>query len=209
MSGNNVIGILLGRKYSGKSYLLSQLLPINQKTHFVCDYAKQFHGIIYEDFGQLIQDFKDEKLKGKLCVCRFINKTDFLWLFQLLTKIENAVLVIDEVQLFIKYQKMNDNLYTILTTGRNFNIDILVATISPIGIDKMIFRQADFIVCFNIQEKSDIEYLRSLSITSEVADQLPLLDIKKHERIVLGDTQYLSIPSTYKVATKEIMEVSQ
>lgn len=200
LNENNVVGIALGKKHTGKTTLLRQLLPLNDKQHFVCDRGRRFYGVIHNDFGSLIENVRSDKtpMRGKVQVCRFDNASDYDYLFELVNIVKNCVLVIDEVQLFIKYGKMNERLYEILTVGRNDGVDILFATISPIGLDKMIFRQADFVVCFNIQDKNDLQYLASNSLIGERAYELPTLSVDKHEKIVFGNTGDFYIQSDRK-----------
>lgn len=203
-ANNNIVGIIIGKKDTGKTWLLNSLIPVNQKTHYILDYSNRFHGEIHYRFKTILDKHLDNQFHkrndkpARQVVCRFgmENKADYYRLFEFITIIGNCVLVVDEVQLFIKYGKMNDKLYEILTAGRNKGIDILFATISPIGVDKMIFRQADWVVVFTVQEDSDLDYLMSLKmIRSKVtAEDIENLDAKKHERFVFGDTSPLVIP---------------
>lgn len=201
---NNIVGICIGKKHTGKTTLLKSLLPLNDKPHFVCDIAEQFNGVIWYNFEALINDVENNKqnIRGRINVCRFANFSEYNWLFRLVQTHRNCVIVIDEVQLYIKYGKLDNTLYEIMTVGRNYGIDILMATVSPSYIDKTIFKQSDFIVCFNVQDKYDIQYLAGNSLIGERAIELPNLSVDKHEKIVFGDTGNLMIGGTTNTKTE-------
>ena len=200
MNENNVFNLFIGKKFSGKTYDMKMIIPINEKMHIICDTAKKFdNGEIFLNFDQFATTIQTTKgFQKRNMICRFFDLDDYNWVFTFVREFaektgKGLVLLIDEVQVHTRKGKTSEDLANILSVGRNFGIDILAATNRPLGIDHNLTAQADCLVVYQINEDSDLEYLSKVPyIGKENAYLLPTLNDsgknpELHEKMIFGN----------------------
>lgn len=194
---NNEITVILGRKGSGKTYYARvmmanksrmiafdpkwQLSDLGVVIHNALDlirYIKANHArtfrVVYQpdvdihEEGALFKEFQS------VVACAYYTK--------------NLYLFLDEIYLYTSRSKRGNVLENIINSGRHDQISIVATTIRHTDTSRNLTAQADSIIAFQIQEPSDIEYLRTYF--GDLAEKLPTLPPRHHIKYIHGKAEY-------------------
>lgn len=178
----NEIIVILGRKGSGKTYLARRIMadkrrlivfdpkwqlsdlglvihnPIDLISYIKANHSGSFRVVYQPDVdiqeeGALFRDFQD------VVACAYYTK--------------NLYLFLDEIYLYTSRTKRGNVLENIINSGRHDQISIVATTIRHTDTSRNLTAQADMLIAFQIQEPSDIEYLKTYF--GPLAEKLPTL----------------------------------
>ena len=158
----NYIMTVYGKKGSGKSYFVENFIK-NLNRLIVWDTMRIFDNnftIVYS-LKQLNRIFKKIK-SNELITFRLslrLNKNYFDDINRFLLNLKNITYVIDELQVFVSALKIPEYLNTLITESRHFETNLIFITQRPVFIPRIILANADYIVSFEINLKTDLDVL--------------------------------------------------
>ena len=158
----NYIMTVYGKKGSGKSYFVESFVK-NLNRLIVWDTMRIFDNnftAIYS-LKQLNKIFKkiesNEIINFRLSLR--LNKNYFDDVNRYLLRFHNITYVIDELQVFVSALKIPEYLNELTTESRHFEINLIFITQRPVFIPRIILANADYIISFEINLKSDLDVL--------------------------------------------------
>ena len=158
----NYIMTVYGKKGSGKSYFVENFIK-NLNRLIVWDTMRIFDNnftLVYS-LKQLNRIFKKIK-SNELITFRLalrLNKNYFDDINRFLLNLKNITYVIDELQVFVSALKIPEYLNTLITESRHFETNLIFITQRPVFIPRIILANADYIVSFEINLKTDLDVL--------------------------------------------------
>ena len=153
-----------GKKGSGKSYFVEYFIK-NLHRVIVWDTMRIFDSGFTNVYSvkKFIKVFKkietNEMVSFRLSL-RF-NKKYFDDINQLLLRLKNITYVIDELQVFVSALKIPEYLNDLVTESRHFETNLIFITQRPVFIPRIILANADYVACFEINLKTDLDVLSS------------------------------------------------
>ncbi len=160
----NYIMTVYGKKGSGKSYFVEYFIK-NLNRVIVWDTMRIFDNGFTPVYSlkKLNKIFKkietNEIISFRLSLR--LNKNYFDDVNRELLKIKNITYVIDELQVFVSALKIPEYLNELITESRHFETNLIFITQRPVFIPRIILANADYIVCFEINLKTDLDVLNS------------------------------------------------
>ena len=160
----NYIMTVYGKKGSGKSYFVENFIK-NLNRLIVWDTMRIFDNnftLVYS-LKQLNRIFKKIK-SNELITFRLslrLNKNYFDDINRFLLNLKNITYVVDELQVFVSALKIPEYLNTLITESRHFETNLIFITQRPVFIPRIILANADYIVSFEINLKSDLDVLNT------------------------------------------------
>lgn len=158
----NYIMTIYGKKGSGKSYFAENFIK-NLNRVIVWDTMRIFDNnfIVITSLKQLIKIFKKIKTNEivNFRLSLRLNKKYFDDINLFILNFQNITYIIDELQVFVSALKIPENLNELITESRHFEINLIFITQRPVFIPRIILANADYIVSFEINLKSDLDVL--------------------------------------------------
>jgi ABC-type dipeptide/oligopeptide/nickel transport system ATPase component len=183
MASNYIIGII-GKKGSGKSYLIKTKFLKNVKRYIVIDTLQEYtQGVIFDDVSLVHEYLKEHINDSYKIIFRPKNDGDVDMLLSLTVMINNYTLIIEEVDFYADTFHINENILYNIKYGRHFSRNLVWISRSPYEINRFLTRQTDVIICFNQTEPRDIEYLNKYSFDKNIKM------LEKYEYAVSGDAE--------------------
>jgi len=183
VSKSNYIMTIYGKKGSGKSYFADYFTK-NLKRLFVIDTMRIFDNAeaIYsiKKLQKIIKDIRYNKIVSFRYAIR-LQRQYFDIVMSLLIGITDFTLVIDELQVYVSSLKIPDNFEVLLTEGRHFQINFITITQRPVFIPRIILANADYIVAFETNLKSDLDVLA----TYKYFDEEKVKNLKDYEFFII------------------------
>ena len=158
----NYIMTIYGKKGSGKSYFAENFIK-NLNRVIVWDTMRIFdkNFIVISSLKQLSKIFKkiatNEIVNFRLSLR--LNKKYFDSINKFILNFQNITYIIDELQVFVSALKIPEYLNDLVTESRHFEINLIFITQRPVFIPRIILANADYIVSFEINLKSDLDVL--------------------------------------------------
>jgi len=175
------IFLSLGRRGSGKSYLLRRIsAAYPRKVIFdsLGEYTDTDGSLCYsfEEFTQAVLNTEHDS--SFTIIFRFDpekedSRPEFNEALRILWYRGNCFVLIEEIQLFASTHAMPLWLKNALLTGRHRNLALGFSTQRPGECHKTIISQANHVFAGSLHEKNDLDYVRS--VVGEGAYQCPLL----------------------------------
>jgi len=168
------IVIVIGRKGSGKSYLIKHLFLRQFDSFVIDDHVMERTRNEYADYG-----FRTRYLSEIMSKPR-VNYYDYQKDDSSFEKIWNAVkahanrwgdtlFVIDEAHIHFSKKSLPVAQKEVLHENRHYGTGIILASQRIYDINPIAYKQADYIILFYTREPREIEFLRKY-ISSEVAE---------------------------------------
>ena len=168
------IVIIIGRKGSGKSYLIKHLFLRQFDSFVIDDHVMERTRNEYADYG-----FRTRYLSEIMSKPR-VNYYDYQKDDSSFEKIWNAVkahanrwgdtlFVIDEAHIHFSKKSLPVAQKEVLHENRHYGTGIILASQRIYDINPIAYKQADYIILFYTREPREIEFLRKY-ISSEVAE---------------------------------------
>lgn len=219
----NIICSIIGKTGSGKSTFLNKLLKEDFRRKrregiVVLDLRGDHLNLIKEcDFHYL--SFFEEYLDLKIDYVKLIKKNKFLIIepikisregYEILSdliagavlEVGNRIFVLEEASLSAPvYQSIRKNLSILATTGRKLGIDFYFTTQRPSLVNTTIISQANVRVSFALDDKNDLNRVKSYFNSSE-----DLNNLKRFEFLIKNEFNHKEAKSdTNKV--EEIFDI--
>jgi len=173
------IVIVIGRKGSGKSYLIKHLFLPQFSSYVIDDHVMERVRNEYADFGYRAKYLSEIVGKPR------VNYYDYQKDDSSFEKIWNAVkahankwgdtlLVIDEAHIHFSKKSLPVPQKEVLHENRHYGTGIILASQRIYDINPIAYKQADYIIIFYSREPREIEFIRKY-ISSEVAETVKTL----------------------------------
>lgn len=158
----NEIGVIIGRKGSGKTTLA--------KTYILAAKKKRGRIIIVDSLGEydgvhIIQLSELEKvLKNPYFMVRIIpqDPQDVDIIIALAMRAKKCLVVIDEAGLWQNPAYLPPVMLEGLRLGRHYQLDLLLIARRPTELNRMATAMSDTLYIFGTHEPRDLEYIRSI-----------------------------------------------
>ena len=173
------IVIIIGRKGSGKSYLIKHLFLPQFQSFVIDDHVMERTRNEYADYGFRARYLAEIVSKPRVNYYDY-DKTD-----ESFAKIWNAVklhaqkwgdtlFVIDEAHIHFSKKSLPVAQKEVLHENRHYGTGIILASQRIYDINPVAYKQADYIILFYTREPREVEFIRKY-ISSEVAEQVKTL----------------------------------
>ena len=196
---NNIIGFI-GRKGSGKSFFVKELLKSGAlKRYIIIDTQNE-----YSYFGTIIEDV--ESLREFLLrhgdtdfrvVFKLKHLEDQEELFWITRNVNNYTLIVEEIHLFCNPYFIQEDLKNNLALGRHKGRSLWYISQRPAQINKLLTSQSDLIVVVGaIHEPADLAYFGRMKFSKN------LENLSQYEKSFYGDSSLIG--ETNKKETPKI-----
>lgn len=177
---------ILGVTRSGKSYLTESIIYHLSET---CNRI-----IIIDDLNQIdiegftvcysLQDFIYNLINQYdfHLIVHLHDDSEYYDIFALIWRLNNLILVIDELSLFCDPFNLPESLRHLTQRGRLKNISLIWNTQRPANISRNISSQNEFIISFVLYEMSDLKYFY---FDKANVDRIRQLSLEKHQYSLL------------------------
>ena len=183
MNPDDII-VIIGRKRSGKSYLIKHyfmpVLKAHRISYIIDDHNLLRSGSEYSKFGYYATTLSDIVSKQYVVVYdREKNDVFFekLWNAAKLhaKKWGTSVLIIDEAYYHFKYrQKVTPAIDEALHANRHAALGLLLSTQRVYDLMPIVYKQADLIIMFYTREPNELKWI-SKYISDEAAEKVKTL----------------------------------
>jgi len=196
-TANYIIGVL-GKKGSGKSYLVKQMLR-HIDRYIVIDPMGEYDGCFIAESYEELYEYLGGFHSGKFGIaCRFENDDELELLWDLSNEINDYTLIVEEADMFAHSNDVHPALLNRLKHGRHKGRSTIWISRSPFEIHRYLTRQTDLMICFLQTEPRDVKYLEAYTFDRDITK----LNYKNYEYAV-----WLSYPGASELLTK--LQISQ
>jgi len=173
------IVVIIGRKGSGKSYLIKRLFLPQFDSYVIDDHVLERTRNEYADYGYRAKFFGE--IVGKQRVNYYDREKDD----SSFEKIWNAVkahaikwgdtlFVVDEAHIHFSKKSLPLAQKEVLHENRHYGVGIILASQRIYDINPVAYKQADYIILFYTREPREIEFIKKY-ISTEVAETVKTL----------------------------------
>src|SRR4030042_3939700 len=177
MSEEKKIILVIGKRGSGKSYLVKKM-SASERRLFVFDLMSEYTGGVVFSAGnprELAWFWKQFYTRDFRMIYRPLRpKAEILQIAELIYLLGNVTFVVEEIDAICTAYDLPEAFSMIVQRGRHKQISWIGVTPAPFGIHRDLTRQAKEIFVFNTTERRDIEYLRNL-LGSEIEPKIAAL----------------------------------
>jgi len=183
----NSITVVLGKKGSGKSTLVGEIIKSNRRVVVLDALAeydmKQGCAVVWESdcVDAIVERYRSNR-KFKLS-CRCIEVEDNLALMRVLYECPGILIAIEETSLYCSPSNLPSELARLIRYGRHKELDLVLVSRRASELHRDITANADNVVTFRQQEPRDIQYLKSFFGD----DALTLQNLPDYHIKVYGD----------------------
>lgn len=168
------VKLILGKRGSGKSHLVHQLIADIPRLLIFDPQAEYTEGIVFEP-----EDYR----KMLLCMglwgdhrFRFIYRpinppAEVGRIAKLAFAVGRLTLVTEEIEVYATATSIDPNLLNLIARGRHRDIELIATSQRPHHISKLVTSQAKEIYIFSTNEPRDVDYLKEL-IGSDIEPRL-------------------------------------
>jgi DNA helicase HerA-like ATPase len=168
----NYIMTIYGKKGSGKSFLaenftekLKRLIVWDTMRIFDKGYTPVYS---FKSFLKYVKKIQNNDLIEFRLSLR-LNPAYFNEACKLLTTLDKLTFIIDELQVYVSALKIPDGLNELITESRHFEINLIFITQRPVFIPRIILANADYIACFEMQLKGDLDIISTYKYSNPEA----------------------------------------
>jgi len=165
MNEEQKIILVMGKRGSGKSYLVNKLIAAERRL-LVWDRMSEYtQGIVFtpEEKSQFREFFYEVYRKSFRIIYRPLHPTQEIgWISELVYVLGNVTFVVEEVDSICTSYQLHETMEGIINRGRHKNITLIGVSHAPFGIHRDLTRQAKEVYVFNTNEPRDLAYLRNL-----------------------------------------------
>lgn len=163
---------VIGKRGFGKTTLSKFILSkVTGKTIIIFDPLAEYVGAYsFEDTTQFLEHIGEHGLLKKIYVCRFQTDSEFTFLFEIVSKLENIFLVIEESDLFCNPHFIDPHFSQIIKYGRHSNNTYLAITRRTTEINNLVISQSHYVFSFRQSLVVDIDRLIKLGFTPNVGN---------------------------------------
>lgn len=177
MTDEKKIILVIGKRGSGKSYLVKKLIQSRTRL-LIWDLMSEYTGCVvftaeeWETFRAFF--LKVYYKKFRIAYRPLHPKEEIDRIARLIYELGNVTFVVEEIDAICGSNYIDPTLECILHRGRHRNIELIGVTPAPFGINRDLTRQAKEVYIFNTNEPRDREYIRNLlgSETEKMLDSL-------------------------------------
>jgi hypothetical protein len=172
--------VILGRRGSGKSFLIKNFLRTARLRFVIYDPLGEYGGFMQADNAHDILDYVEAE---ESFIYTSDQDADFERFCQIIYEATDYYIVIDEIDLFTQAGNMPQSLRKIVRYGRHKNLGLIVISRRPAAMPREITSQADFILSFTQHEPNDLKYLAEFMTTpnAEALKSLPKYGYKIYD----------------------------
>jgi len=168
------IVIVIGRKGSGKSYLIKHLFLPQFGSFVIDDHVMERTRNEYADFGYRARYIAEIMSKPRVNFYdREKDDNSFARIWEAVkahsVKFGDTLFVIDEAHIHFSKKSLATAQKEILHENRHYGTGIILASQRIYDINPIAYKQADYIILFYTREPREIEFIRKY-ISSEVAE---------------------------------------
>lgn len=182
---DNDVFAFFGRKGSGKSYLVKQVIREYPRVIVIDSLAEYDKGFdVFEGKRDCITAMRDvsDQPKYRLAL-RCLPVEDNLELIDYMYEFPGALIVVEETSLYTKSNFLPEPIAKLVRYGRHREIDQFYIARRPSEVARDITAMADLVVSFQQREPRDVKYLRETAgDTADLVQHLP-----KYKCMVWGD----------------------
>jgi DNA helicase HerA-like ATPase len=168
------IVIVIGRKGSGKSYLIKHLFLPQFNSYVIDDHVMERTRNEYADFGYRARYLAEIVSKPRVNY----DDSSFEKIWNALKAHANrwgdTLFVIDEAHIHFAKKSLPTAQKEVLHENRHYGTGIILASQRIYDINPIAYKQADYIILFYTREPREIEFIRKY-ISSEVAETVKTL----------------------------------
>lgn len=179
----NTVTIVLGRKGSGKSWLVHELIEGYRPRRVViidslAEYGPESEPKIKAEVARGFDESLDaleaaESRRRFVLSLRVLSPEENLELLGVAFRLRRFLLVVEEASLYCSPTLLPDEVAQLIRYGRHQEIDQVYVARRPSELHRDLTANADVLVTFRQQEPRDLIYLRSFY--GREADELPRL----------------------------------
>lgn len=164
---HNFIGGVMGKKGSGKSFLVKQCIDRLPRV-IIVDPMYEYTGTICNDWNEvvdLIDAFRDDNFT---CVYRPQNDDDLEKFMPLINAVNEYTLVFEEVDKMCDPRQIHPELLHLTKYGRHSRRNLLWISRNPFEISRFLTRNSDFLITFRQTEPRDLDYLYEYTFKKDI-----------------------------------------
>jgi DNA helicase HerA-like ATPase len=184
----NVIGTILGRKGTGKSWLVREILtefPRVLILDTVAEYGAKDGAVIADGFAQALSALEEADGSDAFKISiRLVNEQHALAIAEIVWEFRNVLFVVEEASAYLKPQAIPDPFKRLVLMGRHRGISQLYVAQRPARLHRDLTTQSDFVVTFQQHGSTDIAYLAD--VFGDDAKLARELSTELHEIMVAG-----------------------
>lgn len=210
----NIITTVMGRKGSGKSTMIKEIIESDQFPRvFVLDTNGEY-GV--DENGKTLPGWTitDSVKAGAAAMLRLRHKDEFKLamrdedteslskLLEIVFEIPDCLIVVEETHFYVKSSHLPIEFSKLVRMGRHKAISQIYVSQRPSGLNRDMTAQSDFIVTFRQQEQRDIKWLSEVAGEDGAEDVRNLPDYKVRVW-VLGDESQMPLPIVARIHEKK------
>jgi len=185
---NYIIGVL-GKKGSGKSYLVKSMLSRIPRL-IIIDPLREYSGVIFNDWRDVVEyihKFKSGRFRAVFRPTEGREDESIGEVLDVVNDINNYTLVMEEVDYVCDPWTIHPELERLVKYGRHFRRNLIWISRNAAEVNRDLTRQSDTLVTFRQTEPIDLKYLRSFSFSKDPET------LEKYEFATSGDIQMFTL----------------
>jgi hypothetical protein len=164
------VTVIFGKTGTGKSYHAKKIIKTFSRV-IICDPKHEYDGLVFENFSDLSDYYKEYKPESFAFVCRFENELDYDYVFKLALIIEDLLLVVEEAEIYISPGARSSSFLDLVRYGRHHGISILGIARRATELSIDFKAMCDKIISFKQTFPRDIKTMQELGF--EDVENLP------------------------------------
>ena len=177
---HNEIVLVLGRKGSGKSSLVKNVLIKERDRLIIVDSLSEYNDfLVIEDFESLVEYCSENKTFQ--IACQFTSKIDIEYLFEYIFIEGNLTVCCEEISKYISSYERDTSFTKLIDFGRHKNIDIIAIARRPSELSRTFRAQIDTLYTFKQIDKVDIDIMAQMGVYG--VESLEMFDYDKFKGI--------------------------
>ena len=154
--------LILGRRGEGKTFFLVELLKSSNRLIYIDPIGEQINsqlGVIISGIKKLIS-YLEKNDKFRVIYQIGSKKDEFSYIARICVAKKNLDLAVDEIDMFVPTYCNCEHILNLIKRGRHYGVSIYGTSRRPPEVSRLLSSQAHRMVCFGMNEPSDINYLR-------------------------------------------------
>jgi hypothetical protein len=163
----NFIGGVMGKKGSGKSFLVKQAVE-KMRRLIIVDPMYEYVGTICDDWETVVQVIDRHREINFKVVYRPHNDADLEKFMAIINTVNDYTLVFEEVDRMCDPRQIHPELLHLTKYGRHSRRNLLWISRNPYEISRFLTRNSDFLLTFRQTEPRDLEYLNEYTFKNPI-----------------------------------------